>query len=350
MYIFGLLGFEQVFIRLSSAGSSNIIKTQNYQIKSILWISLFTSITGTISFKYLFSEIPINFILLFIATYSISNLMLIFTIFRLNSDFFIAQIIVNFWKIILFFISIFLLKFEFLFPVTTILLIVIIIGFLISLYFLRKTVIFQYNKDFSKNEIQGYFLHFFLSILIFSFLSFGDRFIFNEMFGIKEFGDYYYLCNFFLAPFSIFQNYIGFKHIIQFKESFNKKMFNKLIFKIICFGLILILILSLISYFIFQYKILSFNFSKHIVAISLLLLIGLTKLYYAAIAALFEAIATKNTIKLVNIYFLLFLIFNIIIGVIFIKTIAQLIFMVLLVWLFRCFIFRLILFKQYNKD
>ncbi|PWA06873.1 oligosaccharide flippase family protein [Flavobacterium psychrotolerans] len=350
MYIFGIFGFEQVFIRLSEVKEKNVVTTQIFQLKTIIKISLFSSILGTVLFKILYSEIEINYLLLFLASYSITALMQIFTIFRLNSDFFIAQIIVNFWKIALFLISIYTIKFQLFFSLTNTLLIIIVIGFLVAIFVLKKKINFDFNENFSKKEILEYFFQFFFSILIFSFLTFGDRFVFNEMFGINEFGDYYYLSNFFLAPFSIFQNYIGFKHIVRFKESFNLALFKDLIRKILLFGIFLILFLILVTYFIDYYKLLNFNFKKHTIVILLLLLIGLTKLYYAAIAALFEATASKKTLKSVNLYFLGFLIMIGFIIVFFIKTIVSLISIVLLVWIFRCFIFRLILFKQIKKD
>lgn len=354
MYIFGLFGFEQVFIRLSNIAGINTIKTQSFQIKTALKASLLSSVLGTIFFKTIYVDIEINLLLLFLATYSITNIMFIFTIFRLNSNFFVAQIIANFWKIILFIVSVILLFFlknsPLFYLIKNTIVITIIIGFIVSIYVLRKTIVFVYNEDYSKKEILEYFLQFFLSILIFSFLSFGDRFIFNELFGIEEFGNYYYLCNFFLAPFSIFQNYIGFKQIVQFKDSWDRKLFGKLVSKIILFGLILAIALSVVTGIIDSRKILNFAFHDYITSIVILLMIGITKLYYAAIAALFEATAHTQTIKRVNLYFLLFLTGITMFSFLLVKTVNQLIFVVLIIWIFRCFIFRTMLFKQISTN
>ena len=354
MYIFGLFGFEQVFIRLSNIVAADTIKTQSFQIKTALRASLLSSVLGTVFFRVFYAGIEINLLLLFLATYSITNIMFVFTIFRLNSNFFIAQLIANFWKIILFAVSVALFLFfrnEALFHVIkNTLVITIIAGFVVSLYVLRKKIAFVYNEDFSKKEIVQYFIQFFLSILIFSFLSFGDRFIFNELFGIEAFGNYYYLCNFFLAPFSIFQNYIGFKQIVQFKDSWDRKLFDKLVMKIFFFGFSLAIALAAVTWFLDSNKILNFAFHEHLVPIAILLLIGITRLYYAAIAALFEATAYTETIKRVNLYFLLFLTAITLFSFFLVKTINQLIFVFLVIWIFRCFIFRTVLFRQHTLN
>ncbi|NHM07781.1 hypothetical protein G4D82_11160 [Flavobacterium sp. CYK-4] len=350
MYIFGLFGFEQVFIRLSRVIEINKITTQQYQIRTAIQASLLSSVLGTVVFNALYPEIKINFLLLFLATFSMTNLMLIFTIFRLNSDFFLAQLIVNFWKVALFLAAGIFFASKFQFPFIETVLVTVIIGFVASWYLLRRRIGFVYNQEFSKKEIKVYFLQFFLSILIFSFLSFGDRFVFSELFGIEEFGNYYYLSNFFLAPFSIFQNYIGFKQIVQFKESCDRKIFDRLIFKIFSFGFVFALVLIIITAIVDQMGFLNFAFHNHLISIALLLLIGITRLYYAAIAAMFEALASPKTLKMVNLNFLLFLTTVSAISFFLIKTVNQLIFAVLIVWVFRCFIFRVILFRQIRAN
>ena len=346
MYIFGIFGFEQVFMRLSEVHVQNVIVTQKSQLKVMVFTSVGTSVIAAICFRMLYPSIAVNFSLLLLGTFSMVSVMSLFTIFRLNSDFFIAQIIVNFWKIALFLLALVILVFKQQLMMANAILIVIITGFVVSFVYLKRHIRFQFTDKHSTKEIFGYFYQFFISILIFSFLTFGDRFIFNDMFGIAEFGNYYYLTNFFLAPFSIFQNYIGFKHLVKFKNSFDHIEFTRLTTKILGLGSILSIFLAAAALISDHWQLLNFNFRNYTGAILILLFIGITRLYYSAIAALLEARALKSTLKAVNFFYLTFLILFVSVSMAFISTITHLVFVILVLWLSRCIVFRIILFRQ----
>jgi len=229
MYLFGLLGLEQIFLRYSNFSENNTILTQKFQIQLIIKVILVTSTIGSIYFYFYFlKKIPINPILLYAATLSMVALMFLYNIFRLNSNFVFAQFIANFWKIILLVLSgiLFIYKISSIELLLNVLMCVILFTFLFSLFFFLRKIDFVYNNLVSKRDILITSLQFFISITSFSLITFGDRFIIENKFGVEEFGNYFYLTNFFLAPFSILQNYVGFKQLIFFKNNFKIEIFN----------------------------------------------------------------------------------------------------------------------------
>jgi O-antigen/teichoic acid export membrane protein len=353
MYLFGLLGLEQIFLRYSNFSENNTILTQKFQIQLIIKVILVTSTIGSIYFYFYFlKKIPINPILLYAATLSMVALMFLYNIFRLNSNFVFAQFIANFWKIILLILSgiLFIYKISSIELLLNILMCVIIFTFLFSLFFFFRKIDFVYNNLVSKRDILITSLQFFISITSFSLITFGDRFIIENKFGVEEFGNYFYLTNFFLAPFSILQNYVGFKQLIFFKNNFKIEIFNSFNKKILVLGAFLGLVLFIIPQILMFFKILNFEFNNYLVVIILLLFLGIIRLYSASITSAFEAKTNVYSLQKANITFIILSFIIIMFVILFCKTLELIIASIILIWLIRSLIFKHLLFKQIMSE
>ncbi len=353
MNLYGLLGLEQVFIRFSDFYQKNKIFTPLFILKLVAVIIVVSSFFGTLLFiQYATDTLQLNFLLVLFATISIVSLLFIYNVLRLNSDFVLSQVFFNLWKFFL--IILVLLSFVF-FKLNIVLFInllmtIIILSFLISFYFCFKRIQFSYKKNVSKTDIIKTSIQFLISITSFSLLIFGDRFIIEHKFGIEEFGNYFYLTNFFLAPFSILQNYIGFKHLIIFKLDFKVASFNnfnrKIIFFGICLSLSLFIFLKTVSY----YSVLNFDFNHYNLTIILMLIMGIIRLYSSSITSAFEAKTNVNTFKKGNIIFIVLSLIIVFIDFIFINTLDLIICSIILIWLIRSIVFRQLLLGQINKE
>jgi hypothetical protein len=228
--------------------------------------------------------------------------------------------------------------------------IIIILSFLISFYFCFKRIQFSYKKNVSRTDIIKTSIQFLISITSFSLLIFGDRFIIEQKFGIEEFGNYFYLTNFFLAPFSILQNYIGFKHLIIFKLDFKVSNFNKFNRKIIFFGICLSLSLFIFLKTVSYHRILNFDFNHYNLTIILMLIMGIIRLYSSSITSAFEAKTNVHTFKKGNIIFIVLSLIIVFIDFIFINTLDLIICSIILIWLIRSIVFRQLLLGQINKE
>ncbi|WP_415712662.1 hypothetical protein [Flavobacterium antarcticum] len=188
---------------------------------------------------------------------------------------------------------------------------------------------------------------FFISITTFSFLAFGDRFLVEYKFSVEEFGNYFYLTNFFLAPFSIFQNYIGFKQLIFFKKEFSVSIFNAFNKKFLLLGCGLGILLFGISYIVNQYERLNFDFDKYTNVIILLIIMGVVRLYSASINSAFEAKTNIKSLQKANLIFIFFAV--LIIGSsTFFQSLEAIVICIILIWLVRCIIMKKILIRQLN--
>ena len=303
VYIYGLLGFEQVIMRYSNLFSKNIVITQKFSYFLVIITSVFTSLVFSVLFNTYFFDNTEDIVLLITTSICMILNMTYFSVFRLNEDYTIAQFIANYWKIfLLIFCVVFLFSTEIFFADIVKFVSILIIGFtvLFSILFYKKIKI-KFENNISKSTIIKSFFYFFISITSFSLITFGDRFIIEKNINIETLGTYFYLSNFILAPFNIIQNYIGFKQINEYKKEIKSSLIFKNIIKAIVIGILLgsalVLFIILIDYF----KILNFNFKEYYTEICLFLLLGLIKLYSSVISPAFEVSTNINMLRKFNI-------------------------------------------------
>lgn len=348
-YVFGLLGLEQIFLRYSRKVNLNIISTQKIQLQSITIVALITSFLSSFLFEaYIKDKFILNPILLYISSFCIVALLIVFNIFRLNSNFVFAQFISNFWRIILMFLAFLMLYFKISdFTVLANFLMVSISAiFIFSIIYLSKKIRFIYEDTISKKNFLIVGTHFFLSILIFCALAFGDRIIIERKFGINNFGYYFYLTNFFLAPFTILQNYIGFKQLIYFKNEFSFENFKKNNHKTFLFGCSVGLMLYLLIYVLNYIRIIKINFYEYQTLIILLIILGIVRLYFSSINAAFEARTSINSLRKANLRFLLIAVFMTVLMLCFFDSLNLIVFGFIIIWILRSIIIKDILLRQ----
>ena len=101
MVTFGLLGFDQVFLRISEAVDKKTIQTSKKLIIIILIVWAIFGLFSSIGFMSFFSGLEINSIYIVICTLSVTASIFLYNIFRLNSSFLISQFLLNNWRFIL---------------------------------------------------------------------------------------------------------------------------------------------------------------------------------------------------------------------------------------------------------
>lgn len=306
IYIYGLLGYEQVFLRYSNLKKKNIIFTQKISINIILFTSVITSVICSILFCTFYLEHNINVLLVVLASFSLVCCMTMFSLFRLNEDFTIAQLIANFWKISLIIIcSLYLFQDKISVGFITEFLSLIIITFTIIFgFYTLKNIRFEFNNTVSQNTILQSFFYFFISISTFSIITFGDRFIIENKINLETLGTYFYLSNFLLAPFNILQNYIGFKQLTEYKKQLESKLLIKYSLRAIILGIGLGCLLLLITYIIDHLNVLNFKFNMYYPEILLLITLGIVKLYASVITPAFEVTTNIKMLKTFNLLFI----------------------------------------------
>lgn len=352
IYIYGMMGFEQVFLRFSYQKSNNVISTQKTQFVFVTAVVIITTLISFFTFNLLYNNSKINYVLLFLSTLSCIFTLFLFNIFRLNKNFILAQITSNGWKIGLIYITlVFLLcKNSNINLLINILLGFIILTVFILTFFLFKRIKFEFNKDLNTKDLLNSFFHFFISITSFSVLLFGDRFLIEHKVGIVDFGNYFYLTNIVLAPFTILQNYVGFKQLVAFKENLNKDVFKDFNKKITLLAIALSVVVTLVIFLIVQINIFSFDFIKYISTIGLLLILGFVRLYSSGVIAAFEAQTNIKNLKKTNLIVVLATSLIIIILVNACSTINQILIGFILIWFFRSVILRQFLLYQIENN
>ena len=342
---FGMLGFEQTLIRTSK------IKQKLEIEKSVILPSVISVFFVSIVGSYLIInnyEIGLDYYYLLTLSTLVILTKLVFNLSRMMSKFIFSQLSLNFWKIGLFLITLYLVFFEIKIKILDLFQYILILFFVsgILIFPLFKQIVVVHEKKIIALIKQS--LLFFLTLFTISLISFGDRFFIENRFGLSEMGNYFFYINIFLFPFMLFQNYIGFKEIIVFKKDFSQKMLNDKIVLAqkysLCFSIVLIISLCLIEYLnIYDLQIL-----LNLDIIIPLIILGNIKVIYSLLSSAVGAVANDKMLIDINIksIFSIFLIIPCIYYFAF--NISITIFFIITLWLIRSLIWYKQLLKYEN--
>ena len=342
---FGMLGFEQTLIRTSK------IKQKLEIEKSVILPSFISVFFVSIVGSYLIInnyEIGLDYYYLLTLSTLVILTKLVFNLSRMMSKFIFSQLSLNFWKIGLFLITLYLVFFEIKIKILDLFQYVLILFFVsgILIFPLFKQIVVVHEKKIIALIKQS--LLFFLTLFTISLISFGDRFFIENRFGLSEMGNYFFYINIFLFPFMLFQNYIGFKEIIVFKKDFSQKMLNDKIVLAqkysLCFSIVLIISLCLIEYLnIYDLQIL-----LNLDIIIPLIILGNIKVIYSLLSSAVGAVANDKMLININIksIFSIFLLTPCIYYFAF--NISVTIFFIITLWLIRSLIWYKQLLKYEN--
>ncbi|OYU81328.1 MAG: hypothetical protein CFE23_04330 [Flavobacterium sp. BFFFF1] len=347
VFVVGILGLDQVFIRFSKNVSKNRIETQRAQIVLAVISICVTSVLSSVWFHNYFPQIPVNNYLLFFSSLSMIGLLFLFSILRLNSNFVLAQLASNSWKVVMLALAGFY-YFRWLSGFTNFVNIVFIstiVFFVICLWYVLHFIKFHFNNEISKKQIVVSAFHFFISLLSASLILFADRFIIENKFSIEQFGDFFYLTNFFLAPYSILQNYISFKQLIIFKKKFDLDYFARYNRRVFLIGIVFGLFLLITAIGMQQFGLVKFDFKNHLLVVILLLLTGTLRIYSSSINSAFEARVTIRILQKSNVYIIFVTIATLLAAYFVASSISMILICVMFIWLFRCFIHQKFLIK-----
>ncbi len=352
IYIYGLLGLEQVFVKYSYIKQKAIIEI-NVFLAYLLFVAIICSTIASSSFFLIcYGDIPLNSMLLVFTTLCMISLLLIYSIFRINSNFVLAQLIVNGFKIFLFFLILFSLVFDsinynqILFGIT----IGIIFSFVIGLIYVHRKLDINYVNTINRKTILTVAFYFFISTFTFSVINFADRFIIDSRFGIEKFGDYFYLSNIFLAPFSILQNYIGFKKLVDYKNEFNVKSFNKNNLTNLYIGISLSILLLILYYCIIFIELLNFDFSRYFSCIVLIMILGIIKLYSSGIYPAFDIHINVKFLKISKVLILLISFTILGLAYVYAESLETIIVALIIIWVVKTLMLKYFLLFQVKSN
>lgn len=349
IYLFGALGSEQVILRYSKYSSSGRLIVDKKHLSFIFFIILLVTITSTHVFEKYLNDIKLNTFLLGISSFALVLMMILSTLLRLNKNFVYSQFTSNFWKIALLAISVYMFsysksEFGHLFQ---------FVCYSIILTFITTTILFfrVVRIDFSE-EINTFFvpfIHYFIAIMSFTVMTFADRFLIESKFDLETFGDYFFISTFFLAPFSILQNYIGFKQLVAFKLNFNLTSFKSQNLKAIYLGLLLGIVLFILVYVIQSYEVFHFNSLNSLLLSILLIFTGVIRIYSSSVTSGFEAIVNVETLKKSNYIIISATCIILLITFKYAESIEAIVFSMMLTWLVRTWILKILIINQFNK-
>ncbi|MFN8273791.1 MAG: oligosaccharide flippase family protein [Flavobacteriaceae bacterium] len=352
VYIYGLLGLEQVLVKYSHIIEKNILTTDTFLIKITTGSILVSSIISSIFFLLYYNAIQVNPILFYISTACMISLLFLYSVFRLNSNFVLAQLAQNGFKIIFFVVVSFLLflKRFYLNEVFLILFLSIIIVFLAGAIYLNNKIDFKFNKSTTNKTILAAGFYFLISTSTFSIINFADRYLIEYKLGLEKVGDYFYLSNIFLSPFSIFQGYIGFKKLVQYKNSFEVETFKKNNKTNLFLGFLLAVVLLLFYKFIEITKMVNFNFAENLNVILLLLALGIAKLYSSGIYPAFDVVINLQNLKKAKTLILLITLTLVLSAFLIAHNTETIILIMILIWITKTLLLKSFLLKQVKRE
>jgi hypothetical protein len=226
----------------------------------------------------------------------------------------------------------------------------IIMSFIIGAVYLNRKLKINYIKTVDSKTILIVGFYFFISTVTFSVINFADRFIIETQFGIEKFGDYFYLSNIFLAPFSLLQNYIGFKKLVDYKNEFTIRKFKKNNLTNLCIGISLSALLFIFYYCLLFIDYVNFDFDSYLSAVLLLLVLGTAKLYSAGIYPAFDILINVKFLKISKV--LILIISFLILGVAYIyaESLELIITALILIWVIKTLMLKYFLLYQVKSN
>lgn len=293
---FGLLGFDQVYLRLAKLDA---------EIPKIQWNVILTLVSFSFIIPFGFSLYfmryeHFSFISLYLSAVGINTIMLGFNANRLSKKFTIAQILKNAHKIIFLILSLLLLligtqKFSIskIFFITS--LILIGIGGLSLISFFKNTLIDKSSN--SKLIMLG--LSFAINIALITAMGYGERILIINKISEEVFGTYFYFLTVFLFPLSLLQEYVGFKELVYFKDKLNKNIVYKKTLQLFSLGTLTYLLILLVVW-IDNSRFLNVDLESDKYLIFTIYVLGITKLIYALFSAILGARASSKAITYVN--------------------------------------------------
>src|SRR5690554_485230 len=351
VYIYGLLGFEQVFLRYSKYKQANTIITQKSFLSYVYVIVVTIAAVALIFFVWKYFSYYNNLWAIALAMLGTAYSLFLFNVFRLNHEFVKAQLLANSWRIILLILAVFfwLSNYDNVDSLLNLVLLAIVLVTIIAGLITRKKIKFAYTDILPKKETRLSFVHFFISISTLSMLLFGDRLIVEAQLGVVAMGDYFYLCNLVLAPFTLLQSYVGFRQLIQFKDDFSLAKFKKFNKQIILFSLMLSAVIGIVIIAVTKLNVLNFSFWDFRWTIVLLIILGMIRLYSASVLSAFEAKTSIHTLKQTNLWVITVSIVLLVIFSQFFNSLNSIVVGFILLWFGRTMIYRYMLIRQIKE-
>lgn len=295
---FGLIGFDQIFLRLSK------VELKQVSLKSDVLIFLgLAAFTVPLLLAYYFhtKASDLSMYQFIITGIGINIIILTYNLFRLSKQFSTSQIFKNGFKIsVLIFLVIFILIFNFdisIYTLINFLTLSVLLFALSGMWFLFKNLNISYART---ENLFHFFLSYCINLAIITSLSFGERLIILENISENDFGKYFYYATIFLFPLTLIQQYVGFKELVGFKLFVDQTLVKK-IQKMILLGLLLIAVIVLVAK-IDNGFFLQVDFVNDFWLIVVLAILGLVKLVYGLFSALLGAVGNTKDIYLVNIF------------------------------------------------
>lgn len=350
---FGLLGFEQVFLRISEVKREGYIQTDKTLFTLLVWVWVLFSLVGSFVFKTYFSEIALSYFYFLIGTLSVTFSMFVYNAFRLNSQFVASQLMYNLWKMALFMLGmIFLLKgvnsIDLFIEIFTYLLAFVL---LIQLVFTLKKMKFDFSITEKVKTLNLYAFHFFVSLLTLTLIGYADRFIIKGIFGAEALGEYFFLATIFFFPFTLIQGYVGFKELVAFKEQASIAALHSKLVRITAGGVVLGVIIYLTALLINNFETLPYiPVKENLVLVVIFILTGIVKLNYSLFSALLGAKGDVKTIKNANIQSFVFILIIGALSYSFYENVEVVGLAFLLFWVSRTLIWQRNLLKQFKTN
>jgi len=293
---FGLLGFDQIFLRLAKLEHNRVSIGRNV----FLLLILITFLVPLFFANYFTRYENLHFLPLYLSGISVNAVKLGFNANRLNKKFSLAQVFKRSYKIIFFlgsFLFLFLLNkqvsIDYLFNIACGIL--IFCGLFSFISFKRNTKISRANDQ----KVPQFAVSFIINMALLTLLGYGERILIANKIDEATFGTYFYYLTVFLFPLTLLQEYVGFRELVFFKLNIDKNKIFKKIYQLIGLGLLTYLFILLIIW-IDNGHFLDIDIGRDYMLIAWMCLLGLVKLIYGIFSAILGAKGGSKKINIIN--------------------------------------------------
>lgn len=299
LYIIGLLGYEQVFIRLLKVNNGRVIIQKWLAVVAgcVLLLSPFVSFLLMDTLSIVDNLTPF----FIICSLVIPASTLLSTLFKVSGDLTAHYMYMNAWKFFLLLVVIYSVSFSEANLNYIHILLALSVGFTLSIFISNKSNI-KITSGGDLKIILIFLIAGMASITGYAIFDGMDRFIIKDLFSREVFGDYFFIFTFIMAPVSIISAYFTARKLPAYKACFDLSILQKDYFSVLFLSMAISLLFYLCIEILIWAGLIGFSEEYQGLMISVVML-AIIRGGYAMLSMAYTVVCSSRTLMIIGLLF-----------------------------------------------
>ena len=348
-FLIGSGGVEQLIVRVSTIKNKAIYFNEGVVFFCVI---LFFAIPFiSLLFVRALGLIDLVTVYHYVVVLLVQLLMVLSTLYKLTSKLFYSLFVINFWKVVLFGLFVLSVTQDVVYFSGEFIFFISLLSSVVVLVILRASISFRLVVGgFYLIKTTAIYATSVISIMSYVMFDSMDRFVIKEVFSSSQFGDYFFIFNFIMAPVVIISNYLVSRRIVNYKEFFSLVDLFKdtvMAFFVSIFASMMMVVI-LVTCIVFGVVAFSIEYYYTIIVVVLL---GGVRSSYAFLSMAYSVICSTSTLLITSLSFgaLVLLVYLGITASNKSFSLEMCLFLFLILWVLRSFVYVVIIASDLRK-